>query len=61
MEEGDFCADPKCNGVMQFFPVEDCCCHISPPCNACVENPLSCSICKFSEDEFEEMKAGSET
>ena len=61
MEEADFCTDPKCNGLMQFSPVENCRCHFSAPCNACVENPLTCSVCKFSEYELEEMKVGSET
>ena len=37
---------PKpCQGVMHYADVEDCSCHISPPCSACVDNPLVCDTC----------------
>ena len=52
MEEGDTCGRypepdedqprgyrPKpCQGVMGYEPVEGCSCHISPPCNDCVDH-----------------------
>lgn len=50
LEKGDKC--PECGrGIMVFGPVENCTCHINPPCNACVENPLICSICGFTEED----------
>ncbi|MGI6691177.1 MAG: hypothetical protein ACOX63_10140 [Christensenellales bacterium] len=43
-EEGDTC--PKCNeGKLKYGPVENCTCHIFPPCSACVDNPLVCDSC----------------
>ena len=46
VEEGDSCNQPGCNGIMEFhFPVKGCSCHISPPCSACMEHPLTCSEC----------------
>jgi hypothetical protein len=44
-EEGDRCPIEDCKGVLQFLPVENCTCFISPPCSACIENPLTCSEC----------------
>lgn len=41
--EGGEC--PECKGVMAFPPVENCSCHISPPCHACTSNLLTCSMC----------------
>lgn len=44
VEEGDRC--PDCgNGIMGFGRVWGCRCHISPPCSACVDNPLVCLEC----------------
>lgn len=34
-----------CKGTMHFDEVEGCTCHISPPCRACVDNPLVCDTC----------------
>ncbi|WP_147335646.1 hypothetical protein [Pseudotabrizicola alkalilacus] len=34
-----------CPGTMVFNDVEGCSCHISPPCGACVNNPLVCDTC----------------
>jgi hypothetical protein len=49
-EEGDRC--PECNeGHMIYYPVEDCSCHISPPCQACVNNQLTCDACEWQEEE----------
>ena len=43
-EEGDTC--PKCNaGKLKYGPVDNCTCHIFPPCSACVDNPLVCDSC----------------
>lgn len=37
---------PKpCQGTMIYGPVENCSCHISPPCGWCESNPLICDTC----------------
>ena len=47
--EGDHC--PECDeGLLEYQSVENCSCHISPPCNACVTNPLRCPLCGWKED-----------
>lgn len=59
IEEGDTCNRlpepdedqprgyrPKpCQGVMGYGPVENCSCHINPPCGWCEANPLTCDTC----------------
>ncbi len=43
-EEGNHC--PECKqGALHYPKVQNCSCHISPPCNQCVENPLTCNKC----------------
>lgn len=49
LEEGDKC--PDCGGEMGFEPVENCYCHNHPPCGNCINNPLICLSCGFSEEE----------
>jgi len=34
-----------CKGVMHYDDVEGCTCFISPPCGACVNNPVVCDTC----------------
>lgn len=53
-EEGDKC--PECSGVLGFRDVEGCCCHISPPCHACVNNPLACLKCGWTNEKEPESK-----
>lgn len=48
LAEGDRCPYAGCNGQMGFAPVEDCSCHIQPPCNQCVDNPLVCLKCNWT-------------
>ena len=45
MNEGDKCTALLCPGVLEWAEVEGCGCHINPPCNACVDNPLVCGEC----------------
>ena len=47
VEEGDPCPEEGCDGIMEYGEVEGCNCHNSPPCNACVTNPLTCSKCGY--------------
>ena len=44
-EEGDKCDTDGCDGILVYPKVENCYCHISPPCHNCVENKLECSEC----------------
>ncbi len=44
-EENDQCNLDACDGVMVYPPVENCSCHINPPCSACVANILTCDKC----------------
>lgn len=44
-EEGDKCRFDDCDGEYGYKRVENCYCHISPPCHNCVENPLVCLDC----------------
>ena len=48
--EGSKCPDTDCNGTMEYPPVGNCSCHISPPCGKCVDNPLTCSVCGLELD-----------
>ena len=43
-EEGGKC--PFCEkGHLQYEEVEECSCHVSPPCFACVDAILICDSC----------------
>lgn len=46
---------PNCGGALVAEP-GDCSCHISPPCNACIEAVLVCEECGF-EVEYEEFSS----
>jgi len=50
-EEGDHCPESGCPGRLEYKPVGGCVCHISPPCSACVTNPLACDTCDWIEEE----------
>lgn len=52
-EEGDRCPSRGCDGLLQYSKVENCSCHINPPCSACVSNSLECEICSWEPDEPE--------
>lgn len=49
-EEGDPCQREGCGGTMEFKRVEQCYCHINPPCSACENAPLICTECGFQID-----------
>lgn len=51
MKEGDTCRNTSCTGRMGFEKVDDCRCHINPPCSRCVDNPLVCLLCGQRADE----------
>ncbi len=45
--EGGKCAE--CDGLLAYPKVENCSCHISPPCHACADNRLTCPKCGWEE------------
>jgi hypothetical protein len=53
-EEGDSCSQAKCQGTLRFPQVENCSCHISPPCHACTSQRLTCDACGWVDDSPEE-------
>lgn len=51
-EEGDCC--PECReGKLYYPPVQNCTCHINPPCPACTDRELECDKCGYTPDEPE--------
>lgn len=51
-EEGDKC--PECRqGLLYYPPVQNCTCHISPPCSACTNRQLECDKCGYQPEEPE--------
>ena len=46
-EPGAACPIEDCTGHLgdQELPGENCSCHISPPCGACLEAPYKCDTC----------------
>lgn len=46
LEEGMSC--PECDKGFLLYPaVENCSCHIAPPCSQCVDNRLKCTECGY--------------
>ena len=43
--EGDVCNRDGCDGVIEFEPVKNCSCHVSPPCGACIDSGPWCALC----------------
>lgn len=44
-DEGDPCRHGDCEGVYYFPVVENCSCHIDPPCMVHENIRLTCSAC----------------
>ena len=44
-EEGEVCGRDGCEGVIQLEEHKGCSCHISPPCNNCVDRDVFCPQC----------------
>ncbi len=49
-EEGDTCGIDGCCGTLGFDKVENCSCHLSAPCRQCVDNPLWCCECGWTDE-----------
>jgi hypothetical protein len=39
-----------CGGTFEYGPVENCSCHVNPPCSQCVNNPLRCPKCYWTSE-----------
>jgi len=50
-DEGSKCKFTDCNGTIELEKVENCSCHIDPPCQACIDTRLVCSECGWNPDE----------
>lgn len=49
--EGEVCNRNGCTGLIECHPVENCSCHISPPCSACTDPRNFCPVCEWEESE----------
>lgn len=47
-ELGGPCPYAGCGGTMEPPPPENCSCHIAPPCHACTDRELTCTVCGWS-------------
>lgn len=46
-EEGETCNRDGCTGTIEVADVENCSCHISPPCGACTDPREFCPRCDW--------------
>lgn len=54
--EGEICWRNGCQGVIADHEVENCSCHINPPCGSCAENRAYCPGCDWQgRDEVEQF------
>jgi len=49
--EDEDCRRNGCAGRIKLEPVENCSCHIAPPCSACVEQVAYCPECDWRSDD----------
>lgn len=49
--EGHICNRDGCTGVIEIVPVENCECHISPPCYAHTYQRTMCPVCEWMSEE----------
>jgi hypothetical protein len=49
--EGETCGRSSCKGLVKEHPVENCSCHINPPCSACTAPRGYCEACGWEESE----------
>ena len=47
-EEGARCPVVGCDGRLEYPEVENCSCHVSSPCPACMDNELTCLVCGWT-------------
>lgn len=46
-EDGDICCRDGCDGIIAVAPVENCSCHIHPPCGPCTDAREYCHLCDW--------------
>lgn len=52
-EEGETCKRQGCQGIIAVHPVENCSCHINPPCGSCTAVREYCPDCGYEgKDDF---------
>ena len=60
--EGETCGRNGCTGVLAERAVENCSCHLHPPCGACMEPREYCPSCDWQmideETTFNDFKVG---
>jgi len=49
MEEREICNRNSCKGIIATHPVENCSCHICPPCGECTSPRNFCPECGWEE------------
>lgn len=54
--EGDTCWRNGCRGVILVAPVENCSCHINPPCGSCAEAHEYCPECNWHAKDDDDFK-----
>ncbi len=50
LEEGDAC--PLCSSALTIAVPDDCSCHNSPPCAACVDTEPACEECCWTNGDY---------
>jgi hypothetical protein len=54
--EGETCWREGCQGVIAEHPVENCSCHIAPPCGSCTSHREYCPACDWiAQDDVEQF------
>lgn len=51
--EGEVCNRLHCRGIIDCHPVENCSCHICPPCGSCTAPRNYCPTCGWEEADDE--------
>lgn len=51
-QEGEVCWRDGCQGIIACHPVENCSCHINPPCSACTDPKEYCPVCDWAAEKW---------
>lgn len=55
--EGDTCNRNGCLGIISDHEVENCSCHISPPCSQCTSPRSFCEVCGWEDKDEQHFTA----
>jgi hypothetical protein len=50
-EEGEKCSRDRCPGIIKLQKSDNCSCHLSAPCSACMSRTLHCPDCDWIAEE----------